>query len=117
MLRWQGLYAPTFKYERNPECIVCGESVVMEIPATATLTMLMEAMEEDQRLRLKKPSLRVEGGGKKGETLYMRGVLEESYKENLDVALSDLFDHGASLIVTDPGVPSGIKLIVQFSAA
>ncbi len=74
-------------------------------------------MEEDQRLRLKKPSLRVEGGGKKGETLYMRGVLEESYKENLDVALADLFDDGSSLIVTDPGVPSVIKLIVQFSAA
>jgi ubiquitin-activating enzyme E1 C len=53
----QGVYAPTFKYERNPECIVCGAGIVMEVPAAATLTALMELMHADTRLRLKAPSI------------------------------------------------------------
>merc|ERR1711988_916622 len=25
----QGMYAPTFKYDRNPTCVVCGDGIVM----------------------------------------------------------------------------------------
>ena len=75
----------------------------------------MEQMAEDPRLRLKKPSLRVEGG-KQGDTLYMRGVLESRYQKHLDQPLSSFYDSGATLIVTDPGVPGMIKVIVEFSA-
>ena len=43
---------------------------------------MMEQMAEDPRLRLQKPSIRVEGG-KLGDTIYMRGILEEDYKVSM----------------------------------
>ena len=111
----QGLYAPTFKYERSPHCVVCGEGVVLQASSTMSLTLLMERMSEDPRLRLKSPSISVDGG-KRGDTLYMRGFLESQYKDNLDLTLCELFDSGATLHVTDPGVPTSIKVIVEFAA-
>jgi hypothetical protein len=54
-------------------------------------------------------------GGKKGDTLYMRGILETEYVANLDLPISELFDSGATLHVTDPGVPGSIRLIVEFA--
>jgi len=81
-----------------------------------TLTLLLDAMIEDPRLRLKSPSLRVEGG-KRGDTLYMRGVLEDQYKANLDLPISELFDSDAVLHITDPSVPGSLKVIVQFIEA
>jgi len=111
----QGVYAPTFAYEQNPQCIVCGAGVVLEAKPSMSLTMLMEQMAEDPRLRLKKPSMRVDGGGLRGDTLYMRGPLEPHYQGNLDLALSALVSDGAELIVTDPSVPSPmIKVIIKF---
>ena len=62
-----GLYAPTFKYERNPNCVVCGEGVVLQAVGSASLTQLMELLGDDPRLRLKAPSLSVEGGSKLGD--------------------------------------------------
>merc|ERR1712054_473703 len=55
----QGLYAPTFKYERKAECLVCGEGVVMSAAPSTSLTLLMEQMAEDERLRLKSPSVSI----------------------------------------------------------
>ena len=52
-------------------------------------------------------------GGKQGDTLYMRGVLESHYKKNLDLPISELFDSGATLHVTDPGVPTAVNVIVE----
>jgi len=111
----QALYAPTFKYERNPNCLVSGSGVVLEVASSATLTHLMEQLGEDARLRLKKPSIRVEGG-KQGELIYMRGAMEDSFKDNLDKPVDYFMDTGATLYVTDPGVPCPIKLIVKFTA-
>jgi hypothetical protein len=74
----------------------------------------MEKMADDPRLRLRAPSLSVEGG-KKGDTLYMRGPLEKFYKKNLDLPIADLFDAGAIVHVTDPSVPASIKLVVEFN--
>ena len=45
----------------------------------------------------------------------MRGPLEKHYQKNLDLPLEDLFDTGATLNVTDPSVPSSIKVIVEFA--
>lgn len=75
--------------------------------------MLMEQMAEDPQLRLKSPSIRV-AGGKLGDTVYLRGILEEEYKHHLDMPASSFFDSGTELIVTDPGVPTPVKLIVNF---
>jgi ubiquitin-activating enzyme E1 C len=41
----QGLYAPTFRYERSPHCVVCGEGVVLRAEPSTSLTQLMEQME------------------------------------------------------------------------
>lgn len=46
----------------------------------------------------------------------MRGPMEESFKSNLDKPLDSLMESGASLYVTDPGVPTPVKLVVRFSA-
>ena len=112
----QGVYAPTFRYDRNPQCVVCGQGVVVEATAATSLTLLMQQMADDPRLRFKAPSVSVPGGGKQGDTLYMRGPLEEHYKANLDLPISQLFDSGAELVITDPGVPGSIKVVVQFVA-
>ena len=37
----QALYAPTFKYERNPNCLVSGQGVDLEVSPAATLTHLV----------------------------------------------------------------------------
>ena len=76
---------------------------------------LLAQIADDARLRLKTPSVRVEGG-KQGDTLYMRGVLEAQFAENLEKTLESLFDDGATLHLTDPSVPAPVKLIVKFKA-
>jgi len=108
-----GLYAPTFKYERNAQCVVCGEGIVLCAKPSDSLTQLMEALAEDARLRLKSPSISVDGG-LKGDTLYMRGPLEPHYKANLDLPLAELIRPGATLTITDPGVPGAVKVVVEF---
>ena len=95
------------------QCVVCGEGVVLEATPTMSFTHLMDAMADDARLRLKAPSVSTEGG-KKGNTLYMRGPLEPHYKGNLDLPISELFDSGATLTITDPGVPTAIKVVVNY---
>ena len=44
------------------------------------------------------------------------GALFEDYVANLDLPISELFDSGATLHVTDPGVPGSIRLIVEFAS-
>ena len=112
----QGLYAPTFKYERNPQCVVCGEGIVLEAKPSTSLTQLLEMMAEDPRLRLKAPSVSTDNGKNGSNTLYMRGPLESHYKANLDLPIASLIDDGATLHITDPGVPTAVHVIVQFAA-
>jgi ubiquitin-activating enzyme E1 C len=109
----QGLYAPTFQYERNPSCVVCGEGVVIETSATISLTQFFQQMADDARLRLKAPSISTDGGTKQ---IYMRGLLEDEFKANLDLPIGSLFGSGASLIITDPSVPISITVIVEFTS-
>lgn len=110
-----GVYAPTFRYDSNPHCVVCGAGFVLEAASNTSFTQLLNMMAEDPRLRLKAPSVSTDNG-KRGDTLYMRGVLESHYKQNLDLPLSELFESGAILNITDPGVPTAIKVVVQFNS-
>ena len=43
----------------------------------------------------------------------MRGPLEANFKQNLDKTLTTLMHSGATVWVTDPGVPAPVKLIVK----
>lgn len=88
---------------------------MLRAEAATSLTGLMALMGEDPRLRFKSPSLRTTGG-LQGDTLYMRGVLEQEYRANLDLPISSLFGSGATLTVTDPAVPSHINVIVDYAA-
>ena len=45
----------------------------------------------------------------------MRGILESHYAKHLDLPISDLFDSGATLVITDPGVPTSVRVIVEFT--
>ena len=47
----------------------------------------------------------------------MRGAMEAGAKETLDQPLFTLMDSGATMYVTDPGVPTPNKLVVRFTAA
>ena len=47
----QALYAPTFKYERNPTCLVCGDGVELELSAEATLTHMARSCPPPPRCR------------------------------------------------------------------
>ena len=110
-----GLAAPTFTYERVPECVVCGESVVLRAPPSCSLTLLMEQLAEDARLQLKAPSISVAGGSKLGgDAIYMRGPLEPHYAAHLDMPLAALFASGATLVITDPDVPTPVKVIIEY---
>jgi len=114
----QGVYAPTFEYQRNPSCIACGAGIVLGISPRASLTLLMEAMADDPRLRLKSPSIRIESGALGSSTLYMRGPLESHFRSNLEASISSFVSDGAQLIVTDPAVPSPcIKVVLEFTKA
>ena len=44
----------------------------------------------------------------------MRGPLEPNFKQNLDKPLETLMDSGVTMYVTDPGVPTPVKLFVKF---
>ena len=97
------------------ECVVCGDSIVLKCAATQSLTLLMEQMGEDARLQLTSPSISVAGGSKLGtDAIYMRGTLEPHYAPNLDKPVSELFASGATLIVTNPGMPNPVKVVVEY---
>lgn len=110
------MYTPTFCYERSPTCVVCSTATVeFSVSPTETLQALIDRMIEDPRTRFKAPSIRTESG-LRGDTLYMRGVLEASTRANLSLPISELVRDGASLSVTDPALPVSTDVIVRFSS-
>jgi len=112
----EGLYTPTFCYERNPTCVACSTArVELAVSPGETLHALIERMVDDARLRFKAPSIRAEGG-LRGDTLYMRGPLEAATRANLELPMRELVRDGASLIVTDPALPVNTTVIVRFSS-
>ena len=88
-----------------------GDAIDFEISPQATLTHLIEQLGTDPRLRLKLPSISVEG-----DQIYMQGFMKDRFASNLDKPLDSLMQSGASLTVTDPGVPTAVKIVVRFSA-
>jgi len=113
----QGIYCPTFCYERNPNCIVCsGARIDIDVPRTATLDEVMTQMIDDARTRFQAPSIRTEGG-LRGDTLYMRGALEATTRANLELPIQELVKDGAQLLVTDPSMPMVTTVVLHFLAA
>ncbi|KAI1813009.1 NEDD8-activating enzyme E1 catalytic subunit [Poronia punctata] len=109
------IYTSTFKYDKKPDCPVCGE-VAKPLPVDANLTLseLLESFALKPDLQLKKPSLRAEG-----KTLYMQAPpsIEEQTRPNLSKTLKELgLEAGYEIAVTDPAFPALIfRFILSFT--
>lgn len=111
----EGLYTPTFTYDKNELCLVCGDSSVVrkyEVLSTLTLQEFIERLVKDPNLQLQKPSIVAEK-----TTLYMQKPpsLKEQLKGNLSKPLNELISDGELLTVTDPAIPDiSVPLQVVF---
>lgn len=111
-----GIYTSTFRYDKKPDCAVCGEvAKPLRVDPGITLRELLDSFAIQPDLQLKKPSLRAEG-----KTLYMQSPpsIEEQTRPNLDKTLkNDLgLDVGHEIVVTDPAFPALIfRFILNFT--
>ncbi|KAI0442271.1 NEDD8-activating enzyme E1 catalytic subunit [Xylaria telfairii] len=112
------IYTSTFKYDRKPDCAVCGE-VAKPLPVDPSLTLreLLDSFAMKPDLQLKKPSIRADD-----KTLYMQfpPSIEEQTRPNLDKKLkADLgLDVGHEIAVTDPAFPAlTFRFILSFTPA
>jgi ubiquitin-activating enzyme E1 C len=111
----EGLYTPTFTYDKNELCLVCGDSSVVrkyEVLSTLTLQEFIERLVKDPNLQLQKPSIVAEK-----TTLYMQQPpsLREKLKGNLSKPLNELISDGELLTITDPAIPDiSVPLQVVF---
>eukprot|EP00003_Mantamonas_plastica_P017912 TRINITY_DN294_c0_g1_i3.p1 TRINITY_DN294_c0_g1~~TRINITY_DN294_c0_g1_i3.p1 ORF type:complete len:371 (-),score=105.41 TRINITY_DN294_c0_g1_i3:173-1285(-) len=103
----------TSTLEKQDDCIVCGDSPVVEIevPSTATLQDFFDMLKEDVRYHMEHPSARTDSG----KTLYMRNpeFLEKQTRANLDRLVSDLMEDGTVVNVTDRALPGNYVAHLQ----
>jgi ubiquitin-activating enzyme E1 C len=97
----EGIYTPTFDYERKDSCIVCCDEVktrVMNVNGKMLLKEFIQMLCDDVSLQLKKPSLVAEN-----VSLYMPKPpsLEKVLRKNLDVVLDELIKSGEIVTITD----------------
>ncbi|KAJ2630247.1 NEDD8 activating enzyme [Coemansia sp. RSA 1290] len=108
-----GVYFLAYPLFQSETCLVCGQQEgSIDVLSTSTLEELITALKEHEVFQLKAPSLTY------GETsLYFQKpkMLEEQTRPNLLKALSDLFDSGAKLTVTDPTLPTSLRVAVNFT--
>ncbi|KAJ2783858.1 NEDD8 activating enzyme [Coemansia javaensis] len=110
-----GVYLLAYPLHQVEECLVCGQKEgAMSAPAESTLEELIDALKAHGTFQLKAPSLSVGG-----TSLYFQNpkALEEQTRPNLAKKLRDLFDDGATLTVTDPTLPTGLRVTVTFAAS
>ena len=83
------VYTLTSSYERDAACPVCSPGVVLEVDPGATLGQVLETMVADERLgkHISAPSVSYGTAN-----LYMRGVLEEQTRPNLDKVRAAVFE-------------------------
>ncbi|KAJ2799857.1 NEDD8 activating enzyme [Coemansia guatemalensis] len=111
-----GMYFLTYPLFQNEECIVCGqkEGTISNVSSESTLQELIEALQEHSTFQLRAPSLTCSG-----TNLYFQkpAMLEEETRPNLEKKLCQLFESGSTLIVTDPTMPTSLRITVNFSDA
>ena len=109
-----GLYTPTFIYEKSDLCVVFSDDATtrtMHIPAAQTLQEFISMLSTTPSLQLTKPSIIGES-----TSLYMQKPpsLEQALRGNLSKQLSDLVKDGEVLTITDPTLRD-ISLSVQIN--
>ena len=110
----EGLYTPTFVYNRSERCVVCSDEAAtrsMSIPSTLTLQEFMTKLSETPSLQLKKPSVVAEA-----TSLYMQQPpsLAAALRKNLDKPMGGLVRSGEVLTVTDPTLRD-VSLSIQIN--
>ncbi|XP_006457956.1 hypothetical protein AGABI2DRAFT_190343 [Agaricus bisporus var. bisporus H97] len=107
-----GVYSHTWEYEKRPDCPVCGgEAYDMVISHDMTVEELIETLAEDQKYRVKKPSLSF--GSKQ---LYFQAPpqLEELTRPNLEKKVSELVTEGGEVTVTASSLPFNLSLLITY---
>ncbi|KAI0974305.1 NEDD8-activating enzyme E1 catalytic subunit [Xylaria arbuscula] len=111
-----GIYTSTFKYDKKPDCAICGElAKPLQVDPGITLGELLESFAIKPDLQLKNPSS-IRANDK---TLYMQFPpdIEKKTRKNLDKTLKiDLgLDVGHEISVTDPAFPTlTFRFILSF---
>lgn len=98
----EGLYTPTFVYDRSDKCVVCCDEAAVrtvQMQATDTLQDFIAKLSDTPSLQLKKPSIIGEA-----TSLYMQKPpsLEAALRANLGKPLGELIRTGEVLTITDP---------------
>ncbi|KAJ1728623.1 NEDD8 activating enzyme [Coemansia biformis] len=110
-----GVYFLTYPLDQAEDCLVCGQKEgALAASSESTLEQLIDALKEHGVFQLKAPSLTLAG-----TNLYFQNpkALEEQTRPNLSKRLRDLFDSGSTLTVTDPTLPTGLRVTVNFTDA
>jgi len=113
-----GVYTHTFVYEKKESCLVCGGAELKLTRAPeSTLQELLNALGADANLQLMRPSISSSSG-----IIFIQNpkVLREQHESKLTQTLRELIDakvfsEGEELTVTDPVLPSKLKLVVNLS--
>lgn len=109
-----GVYTYTYESEKRPDCPVCGAPVPRKLKANPddSLADFLDVLAVDPDLQSRKPLLRTMAG----KTLYASSppTLQKATAANLDKCLSDLFESGAELALTDTNLPFVRKLFVNY---
>ena len=108
----EGLYTPTFVYEKSDRCVVCSDEAatrVMTVSSSSTLQEFIAQLSDAPSLQLRKPSLIGEA-----TSLYMQKPpsLEQALRCNLSKSLCELVRDGEVLTITDPSLRD-VSLSVQ----
>lgn len=109
-----GVYSHTAEYERDSSCPVCSPGVAHSVSIDTTLEEFMASIVAAHPDSLEQPS--VSFGGK---NLYLRGVLESEFADNLKKRMINLMDGQADglLIVNDKKLKkASMRVRLSFSA-
>mmetsp|Transcript_24049 Transcript_24049/g.74724 ORF Transcript_24049/g.74724 Transcript_24049/m.74724 type:complete len:445 (-) Transcript_24049:56-1390(-) len=116
-----GVYTHTFLYEKKPDCMVCGGGLLtLARPPSSTLQELLDALGQHPSYQLKRPSI----SGLRGVVFVQNPKpLREMHEYKLTQTLEQLikadppvFDEGEELTVTDPLLPSKLRLKVTLAS-
>jgi len=114
-----GVYTHTFVYEKKTDCMVCNDTcLTLKRSAESTLQELLDALGDHQSYQLKRPSI----SGPSGIVFQQNPLpMRRQHEYKLPMSLEELtkadppvLKEGEELIVTDPGIPSKLRLKVVF---
>lgn len=114
-----GVYTHTFLYEKKDDCMVCGGGLLaLTRPPNSTLQELLEALSNHPSYQFTRPSI----SGSCGVVFIQSPApLRQQHEYKLTQSLQQLvsadppvFHEGEELIVTDPSLPSKLRLKVTF---